>query len=78
MRMGANFSFDEMLPTVGPEAPGVPNPKRQLQLFTHGGKIFLRVGAVNREDAGTDRYTVELSPENAADLASSLELLARP
>ena len=42
--MGANFSFDKMLPTVSPEAPGASNPLRQLELFTNGGKIFLRLG----------------------------------
>lgn len=74
--MGANFSFDEMLPTVVQEAPGVLNPKRQLELFTHGGKIFLRTGPVNGENSGTNRYTVELNPQSAAELAASLKLLA--
>lgn len=74
--MGANFHFEEKLPTVAAEAPGVPNPWRQFQLFTHGGKIFLRSGPVNREDAGTDRHTVELSPELAIELASALNALA--
>ncbi|MBA4316576.1 MAG: hypothetical protein C0422_14790 [Alcaligenaceae bacterium] len=65
-----------MLPTVGPEAPGIANPQRQLELFTHGGKICLRIGAVNCENSGTNRYTVELSPDVAAELASALKLLA--
>lgn len=75
--MGANFSFDKMLPTVSPEAPGASNPLRQLELFTNGGKIFLRLGAVNQENSGTDRYTVEISLEAATELASSLQSLAR-
>lgn len=74
--MGANFYFDAMLPTVTSEAQGT-NPKRQLELFTHGWKIYLRIGPPNSENSGVDRYTVELSGENARELASSLELLSR-
>jgi hypothetical protein len=74
--MGANFHFDKMLPTVSTEAAG-PDPKRQLELFTYGGKLFLRVGPPNKEHSGTERYTVELSQENALELASELQLLAK-
>jgi hypothetical protein len=74
--MGANFHFGEMLPTVATEAQGLANPRRQLELFTHGGKIWLRMGPLNRENSGTERYTVELSPETAGELASALKLLA--
>ena len=70
--MGANFHFDQMLPTISQEAAG-PDPKRQLELFTYGGKLFLRVGAANQENSGLGRYTVELSQEIARELASGLE-----
>jgi hypothetical protein len=75
--MGAGFKFDEMLPAVLDGGPGrtPPGARRQLQLFTDGGKAFLRLGPLDKEDAGTDRYTVELSDKALADLAFAIELL---
>jgi hypothetical protein len=77
--MGANFKFDEMLPTVldGGSAATPPGAKRQLELFTYGGSTFLRMGPLNQQHAGTDRYTVELSDKMLNELASAIELLRR-
>jgi hypothetical protein len=69
--MGATFYFDKMLPTVSPEVPG-PNPTRQLELFTLGGKKFIRIGPPNEEHSGVGRYTVELRQEDGLELARQL------
>ncbi|WP_143137612.1 hypothetical protein [Burkholderia ubonensis] len=66
--MGANFKFNKMLPTIPSEAPGLTNPKRQLEVFELDGKTFIRIGPVGAEDAGEGRSTVEIS-------SSDIELL---
>lgn len=66
--MGASFKFDEMLQTIGPEANGDDKAQRQVEVFTHGGDLFLRVGPVNQRDAGKDRYTVKLCARSAEQL----------
>lgn len=71
--MGANFKFDEMLPTVGFEAKGVNDPQRQVEVFTHGGCLYLRIGAVGAENMGTGRSTVELSKSSACKLIDAIK-----
>ncbi|QRF90273.1 hypothetical protein CLH39_08555 [Alcaligenes faecalis] len=71
--MGANFFFDRMLPAEGPETK--PGDKRQLEVFTLGGKVFIRVGSINQENDGLNRYTVEVPPEALSRLRDSLQLL---
>jgi len=71
--MGANSNFDERLPTVRPEAGDAPTPWRQVEVFTHGGELFLRMGQVNEENTGTNRYTVQLSNSTARKLISGIE-----
>lgn len=71
--MGANFYFDKMLPTAGPETK--PGDQRQLEVFTLGGKVFVRIGPLNQENDGLNRYTVEVPPEALSMLRESLELL---
>lgn len=73
--MGANFTFNEMLPTHAVEANGRHDARRQLEVFTHGGKNWLRLGAVNHQDSGVERYTVELPPVQLNDLIAGLEAL---
>ena len=70
--MGANFYFDKMLPGVASESKE-RNPKRQLEVFAYGNKLFLRVGGVNQENSGDNRYTVELSKANASDLIEAID-----
>lgn len=74
--MGATFYFDHMLPCPPNEAPQLKNPKRQLELFTHGGKLWLRIGDVNKRDFGENLRTVELTSRMAAELAEQLESLS--
>lgn len=71
--MGANFLFNKMLPTVQAEAPEVIRPKRQLEVFTLGGKTYLRIGPVGSEDSGDGRATVEISDADATDLITALQ-----
>jgi hypothetical protein len=73
--MGANIKFGEMLPTVIDGGPTPSGAKRQLELFTHGGKTFLRMGPLNEEHAGLNRYTVELTEKMLAALGDAIDLL---
>jgi len=70
--MGALFQFDKMLPTPEPEAKGKLKSKRQVEVFTHGNKLFLRIGAVNSQNSGDNCYTVQLSRSDANELVSSI------
>lgn len=71
--MGANFKFDEKLPTVEPEAGDVLNPWRQVEVFTHDDGLFLRIGQVNEENTGVNRYTVQLSKSAAREIIRGIE-----
>jgi hypothetical protein len=73
--MGANFVFSEMLPTHPSQANGQPGARRQLEIFSHGGTVWLRVGPVDQENASTERYTVELPPAALELLQQQLALL---
>jgi len=75
--MGANFFFDKMLTTIQQEDHLAVDPKRQLELFTHGGQTFIRVGPINQENSGVSRYTVELMPDDIQALASAFALLSK-
>jgi hypothetical protein len=74
--VGAMFFFNKMLRTVSQEAPGVTNPRRQLEVFTLDGKTFLRIGPVGEEDAGEGRATVEISDVVAHELIMALQPVA--
>lgn len=76
--MGANILFDEMLPAPAQEAPGLADPQRQLEVFQHGGKMWLRIGPLNEQNSGANRYTVELSDETREILLVSLSVTNRP
>lgn len=71
--MGANFFFDQMLPAEGPETK--PGDLRQLEVFTLGGKVCVRIGPLNIENGGSNRYTVEVPPEALRALRESLQFL---
>lgn len=71
--MGAQCTFDEMLPTIESEANGIDDPHRQVEVFTYGGGLFLRIGQVNDENTGTNRYTVQLSKRAAEMLISGIQ-----
>lgn len=71
--MGANFKFDEMLPTIHHNAGDVKDPCRQVEVFTHGGHLFLRIGQVNEQDTGTNRYTVQLSKDAAEKVIAAIQ-----
>lgn len=73
LTMGANLFFDRMLPAEGPETK--PGDQRQLEVFTLGGKVFVRIGPLNEENAGLNRYTVEVTPAALKALQESLQLL---
>lgn len=71
--MGANSKFDEMLPTIHHNAGDIKDPRRQVEVFTHGGDLFLRIGQVDEQDTGTNRYTVQLSKDTAKKLMAAIE-----
>lgn len=70
--MAAIFYFDKMLPTIKQETDE-HNPKRQLEIFTYEHKLWLRVGPINQENLGVDRYTVELSKKDAKELIEEIK-----
>jgi hypothetical protein len=70
--MAANFQYDEMLPSVDPEAKKFRNPKRQVEVYTLGHKLFLRIGAVNQKDSGEKIYTVQLTDKSCIELAEAI------
>lgn len=71
--MGAHFLFDEMLPGVKPEANNQENTMRQVEVFRHADKLYLRVGEINERDSGINRYTVELKADMARELIDAIE-----
>lgn len=71
--MGVNFFFDKMLPAQGPETK--PGDRRQLEVFTCAGKNYVRIGPINKENGGPDRYTVEVPPEALLTLREALQFL---
>lgn len=71
--MGANSQFDKMLPAIEPEAGNIKEPRRQVEIFTYGGDLFLRVGPINEENIGTNRYTVKISREDGQALIYGIE-----
>lgn len=76
--MGAGFYFDEMLPGVETEnEKGEKELKRQVEVFTHGGGLFLRVGPIGNQNSGEDTYTVELSKEKGTELRDALHAAMR-
>ena len=70
--MSAIFYFDEMLPSIKQES-NAPDPKRQLEIFTYEYKLWLRVGQINQQHTGIERYTVELSKEDAMELVQGIK-----
>lgn len=72
--MGANFQFDKMLPSINMEAGNIiKEPRRQVEIFTYGGDLFLRVGPINEENIGANRYTVKISREDGHQIISGIE-----
>lgn len=75
--MGATIHFKEMLPTPPVEAHGVTNAKRQFEVLTYAGDVWLRTGAPGREDAAEGRASVAVTAEFAADLLRELQTALR-
>lgn len=71
-KMGAICYFDKMLPSIKQES-NEPNPKRQLEIFTYEYKLWLRVGQINHKNSGIERYTVELSKDDAIELIKGIK-----
>lgn len=71
--MSANSQFDKMLPGIEIEAKSVTKPKRQVEIFTLDGELWLRIGAINQKDSGVDRYTVKLSAQDAKELIAAID-----
>lgn len=70
--MGANFFFDKLLPAHDAESRGEPGSVRQVEIFTHGDGMYLRVGRLGEEHEGQG-FTVELSKTDARELAEGLD-----
>jgi len=80
--MGALSHFDQMLPGIANEnTTGVKDLRRQVEIFTYGDGVFLRVGPLGEQYSGEDRYTVELTKQIGSELRdaiySAMEYMAR-
>ena len=71
--MGAKFLFDEKLPSVPHKADRTSDQRRQVEVFTHGGGLFLRIGKVGEDNTGRTVYAVELSLADAEKLSGALD-----
>lgn len=71
--MGANFHFDEMLPGIRQENKAEVNDlRRQVEVFTHGDGVFLRVGPLGSANSGENCYTIELTKETGSNLRDAI------
>lgn len=70
--MGAHFYFDEVLPALGPTAQQSASPRRQVQVFRHGGRLCLRMRQLGKVDQG-EGFCVELSRDQATALFVGLD-----
>ncbi len=71
--MGSTFYYDAMHPVPETEAELGKDPERQVEVYRFSGELFLRLGPLGEENAGTDRYTARLSAVQAARLAKAIE-----
>lgn len=71
--MGANSEFNERLPTIASEANGQANAWRQVEVFTFADDLHLRIGPINQENVGVDRYTIKLTREAADRLIAAIK-----
>lgn len=71
--MGTTFFYDAMHPVPKTEQEPGQDPERQVEVYRFGGELFLRLGPLGEENAGTDRYTAQLSAVQAARLAKAIE-----
>lgn len=69
--------LDATFPTIEQEAPHVSSPRRAVEVFTHQGHVYLRVGPVEGDDPAHGSYTLLLSDGNAAEIAAALSGAAR-
>lgn len=71
--MGALSHFDQMLPGLAHEnTKGIKDLRRQVEIFTHGDGVFLRVGPLGDRDSGENRYTVELTKQSGSELRDAI------
>jgi hypothetical protein len=70
--MGAQIFYDAMHPVPKPEQnPG--KTKRQVEVFTHGNELWLRMGPVGDKDEGKRRYTARVTASQVSGLINALE-----
>ena len=70
--MGATFFYDAMHPVPKTEQELGKDPARQVEVYRVAGELFLRLGPLGEENAGTDRYTAQLTAVQAAKLAKAI------
>lgn len=72
--MAVLFFYDQMVPVPQPELPsGVEQGQRQLEVFELNNQVHVRLGPVDEENAGLNRYTAVLSIESARQMIDALE-----
>ena len=71
--MGAISYYDAMQTVPKHDEVTDKRPERQLEVFTHGGKLYLRVGPIGEENAGSDQYTVSFSAAQAEKFAEAFD-----
>lgn len=69
--MGTLFHFDQVMAAHDARARKSKRPRRQVELFERGGRLYLRIGPLGAAETGTG-YTVELSKAQAEALRDGL------
>lgn len=71
--ISATFFYDAMHPVPKTEAEPGKDPERQVEVYSYAGDLFLRLGPLGEEHAGTGWYTARLTAAQAAKLAKAID-----
>lgn len=71
--MGTLFHFDQVMAAHDARARKSKRPRRQVELFDRGGKLFLRIGPIGAREAGAG-FEVEITQAQALELLAGLEV----
>ncbi len=72
--MGTNYFYYEVLPAPDSVTPvNKRGQGHQLEIFRHGGKVYIRMGPLGERNGGLDQYTGTLSNEEIQRLKNALD-----
>ena len=71
--MGTLFHFDQVMAAHDARARKSKRPRRQVELFERGGRLYLRIGPLGAVETGAG-FIVELTQAQAEGLLEGLSL----